>query len=327
MTLKFSGTAIANVNLSDTFNTWRVRFNEVVDASSADFEGNVTAPRVVANTAGFAGLVTGPRFTANTLTGTLSTAAQANITSLGTLTALTTGQITGQAGGGFASTVTAPRFTANTLTGTISTAAQANITSLGTLTALTTGQITGQAGAGFASTATAPRFTANTLTGTISTAAQANITSLGTLTALTTGQITGQAGADFASTATAPRFTANTLTGTLSTAAQANITSLGTLSTLTVGTSAYFVANGNVGVATSAPGSKLDVKGTLRLSGSSSGYVGFAPAASAGSVTYTLPSADGSSGQSLQTNGSATLTWASGVTTGKSIAMAMIFGF
>jgi hypothetical protein len=70
--------------------------------------------------------------------------------------------------------------------------------------------------------------------------------------------------------------------------------------------------NGNVGIATTSPGSALDVKGTLRLSGSSSGYVGFAPAAAAGSTTYTLPSTDGSSGQFLSTNGSGTLSWATG---------------
>lgn len=68
--------------------------------------------------------------------------------------------------------------------------------------------------------------------------------------------------------------------------------------------------DGKVGIATTAPGSELDVKGTLRLSGSSSGYVGFAPAAAAGSTTYTLPSADGTSGQVLQTNGSGVLSWA-----------------
>lgn len=70
----------------------------------------------------------------------------------------------------------------------------------------------------------------------------------------------------------------------------------------------YF--GGNVGIKTTA-GSELDVKGTLRLSGSSSGYVGFAPAAAAGSTTYTLPSADGSAGQVLKTDGSAGLSWAS----------------
>jgi hypothetical protein len=69
-------------------------------------------------------------------------------------------------------------------------------------------------------------------------------------------------------------------------------------------------SSGNVGIGTTSPGSKLDVKGTLRLSGSTSGYVGLAPAAAAGSTTYTLPSADGTSGQVLSTNGTGTLSWA-----------------
>ena len=69
------------------------------------------------------------------------------------------------------------------------------------------------------------------------------------------------------------------------------------------------ILKGSVGVGTIAPGSALDVKGTLRLSGSTSGYVGFTPAAVAGSTTYTLPSADGSSGQILRTNGAGVLSW------------------
>lgn len=69
-------------------------------------------------------------------------------------------------------------------------------------------------------------------------------------------------------------------------------------------------STGNVGINQTNPGSALDVKGTLRLSGSSSGYVGLAPAAAAGSTTYTLPAADGTSGQVLSTNGSGTLSWA-----------------
>ncbi len=69
--------------------------------------------------------------------------------------------------------------------------------------------------------------------------------------------------------------------------------------------------NGNVGIGTASPGSTLDVKGTLRLSGATSGYIGLAPAAAAGSVTYTLPSADGAANDALVTNGSGTLSWAS----------------
>jgi hypothetical protein len=86
----------------------------------------------------------------------------------------------------------------------------------------------------------------------------------------------------------------------------------------------YFA--GNVGIATTSPGSALDVKGTLRLSGSSSGYVGFAPAAAAGSTTYTLPSTDGSSGQLLSTNGSGTLSWATGGGGGGSAATPTVEG-
>ena len=50
---------------------------------------------------------------------------------------------------------------------------------------------------------------------------------------------------------------------------------------------------------------------TLRLSGSTSGYVGLQGAAVAGTTTYTLPAADGTSGQFLQTNGTGALAWAS----------------
>jgi hypothetical protein len=73
---------------------------------------------------------------------------------------------------------------------------------------------------------------------------------------------------------------------------------------------AVFDTSGNFGIGQATPGSKLDVKGTLRLSGSTSGYVGLSPAAVAGSTTYTLPAADGTSGQFLKTDGAATLSWA-----------------
>ena len=79
----------------------------------------------------------------------------------------------------------------------------------------------------------------------------------------------------------------------------------------------YRIGANNVGIAVN--GVKLvdvattgtTLAGTLKLSGSSSGFVGLVTAAAAGSTTYTLPSADGSNGQALTTNGSGTLSWAS----------------
>lgn len=50
----------------------------------------------------------------------------------------------------------------------------------------------------------------------------------------------------------------------------------------------------------------------LKVTGSSSGSVIIQAAAAAGSATYTLPSADGTNGQVLSTNGSGVLSWATG---------------
>ena len=60
----------------------------------------------------------------------------------------------------------------------------------------------------------------------------------------------------------------------------------------------------------------------------SSNWVAFqAPATIASNVTWTLPNADGTNGQVLSTNGSGTLSWgAAGISTGKAIAMCIVFG-
>jgi hypothetical protein len=82
----------------------------------------------------------------------------------------------------------------------------------------------------------------------------------------------------------------------------------------------------------------VDVNGTssagsyLRLyedTDNGTNYVGIkAPDNVASNVTFTLPSADGTNGQAIVTNGSGTLSFGSaGISTGKSIAMALIFGF
>lgn len=93
--------------------------------------------------------------------------------------------------------------------------------------------------------------------------------------------------------------------------------------------------NGTVGATTPTTGVFTDVtlnaQGDVRFADSdSSNYVAFqAPATVTSNVTWTLPSVDGTSGQVLSTDGSGTLSWATagGISTGKSIAMAMIFGF
>ncbi|MDR3450635.1 MAG: hypothetical protein P4M15_12990 [Alphaproteobacteria bacterium] len=80
---------------------------------------------------------------------------------------------------------------------------------------------------------------------------------------------------------------------------------------------------GNVGIGNTAPGAMLDIGnagtalGTLRLEGSTSGYVQLQPAVAAGSWTMTLPSSAGTNGYVLQTNGSGVTSWVaqSGATT------------
>jgi hypothetical protein len=130
-----------------------------------------------------------------TTAGTVTTAAQPNITSVGTLSSLSvTGNISGAnitgthygAATGLTSipgaNVSGTVPTATTA-GTVTTAAQPNITSVGTLTGLTvsstiTGSVSGSAGTA----------------GTVTTAAQPNITSVGTLTGLTVNGTTSVTG-------------------------------------------------------------------------------------------------------------------------------------
>ena len=147
------------------------------------------------------GLSTFSTANAITLGGTLSTQAQPNITSVGTLSQL---QVSGVS--------TFSTVNAITLGGTLSTQAQPNITSIGILSQL---QVSG--------VSTFSTATAITLGGTLSTQAQPNITSVGTLSQL---QVSG--------VSTFSTATAITLGGTLSTQAQPNITSVGTLSSLAV---------------------------------------------------------------------------------------------
>jgi hypothetical protein len=176
--------------------------------------------------------------TATTLTGSLKTASQPNITSLGTLTGL---NVTGNAT--ISGNVTAANLRGNviggTITGTFS--APGNVTevvynkqgSLGTSSNFKfdneTLTVTGNTISGnvYANSGT---IGASSIVGTIATANQTSITRVGTLVnAAVTGNVT--AGNVYANMGT---IGAGFLTGTLTTASQPNITSVGTITSLTV---------------------------------------------------------------------------------------------
>ena len=193
-----------------------------------------------------------------TTAGTVTTAAQPNITSVGTLTALAvTGNIsggnisTGGAGGNITMSggniTGANVISANLFTGTLTTNAQPNITSVGTLTSLSVdgsnitlangvfvgngAGLTNIAGANVTGTVANATFATSAGTAaTVTTNAQPNITSVGTLTSLdVTGNIVS--GNVYANSGT---IGASLIAGTLTTAAQPNVTSLGTLGNLSV---------------------------------------------------------------------------------------------
>jgi hypothetical protein len=130
-----------------------------------------------------AGNITATDISGTTLGGTLTTAAQPNITSVGTLSSLAvSGTITG--GNIFANSGTVG---ANLLTGTLTTASQPNVTSVGSLTSLTIAANGNISMSGAEATLSGANLvSANLLTGTLTTAAQPNVTSVGTLTSLTT---------------------------------------------------------------------------------------------------------------------------------------------
>jgi len=83
----------------------------------------------------------------------------------------------------------------------------------------------------------------------------------------------------------------------------------GNTKTVNVGTGAAAGSTTTVNIGSSTGTATAQVYGKLAFMGSSTGSVTFQAASSAGSVTYTLPNADGTNGYALITNGSGTLTW------------------
>lgn len=66
----------------------------------------------------------------------------------------------------------------------------------------------------------------------------------------------------------------------------------------------------------------------LKGNASGNGTTTLQSANTSANTTLTLPATDGTNGQAIVTDGAGNLTFANaGITTGKSIAMAMIFGF
>jgi hypothetical protein len=264
--LYLSGNTIYLGNASVQANATAIIFtnpdgsNYVLGGNDLTISGNIIA----GGNLSIANISAGNSISANFLTGTLTTANQPNITSIGTLSGLTvSGNINA------ANVIAVTRVSANQLSGVITTASQPNITSVGTLNGLTvSGNISGAnwitssylsgngapityitganvvgavANATYAVTAGSANSTiisnvAN-YAGNVTVNAQPNITSVGTLSNLvvsgniTAGNITG-----------ANLISANFLTGTLTTQTQSNIHTVGNLGFLNVDTT---VANGN----------------------------------------------------------------------------------
>jgi hypothetical protein len=294
-----AGTGLTLTGTTFSVNASQTQVTAVGTLTGLNSSGTITAPAFTANTGVFTGNgsgltaltganVTGtvPSATSATTAGTVTTAAQPNITSTGTLTSLA---VTGNASAGNLNTagaVVASTLTSNIATGTapltvtsttrvanlnvnyanvadfisvaagtgnnfiiFANAATGNIselTSTGLIANLSNNSITATTFVGALSGAA----TSATTAGTVTTAAQPNITSTGTLTSL------GVSG-----TVTASAFTANTgvFTGNgsgLSAIAGANVT--GTVANATFATSA-----GTAGTVTTAAQPNITSVGTL----------------------------------------------------------------
>ena len=224
-----------------------------------------------------------------------------SLTSVGTLTALTvSGTIAANGSSGITTTQTTFPLV-NTNATTVNFAGAATTLSIGAATGtatinnasvITTGSL-GVNGGTLSTTAT----TFNLINGTATTL---NIG--GAATTISFGNSSGTATFNNLTTAISGTLAANG--GTMSTSATtfnmlaANATTVnafGAATTLTLGVS----------------GGTTNINGAFAIKGSSSGSVKFQAAATAGSVTYTLPSADASvSGYALVSNASGTLSWA-----------------
>ena len=250
--------AAENVS-SITVTSTEINADDIVTSNS------VTATTFIGNLVG--NISGGNVVSANYLTGVLTTNAQPNITSVGTLSNLS---VTGN--------TTTNILVSNTVYGTLATQAQPNITSVGTLTSLA---VTGNVSAGNINGGNL--VSANYLTGTLTTASQSNITRVGTLGFLNidgnvgpangnitlTGSINGtgvNSRISVAGNITAGNVSATLLTGTLTTNDQPNIWSVGNLTSLTVQGPVDLGAVGNITITGGSPNYVLSTDGAGSLS-------------------------------------------------------------
>ena len=245
-----SFTTISTASLSNGTSNIRVLENGNILFSTAGTANVGTFTSTGLNVAGYVNLsgnITsgnanlGNLASANYLSGVLTTAAQPNITSVGTLSSLT---VTGNtlSGNVYANSGT---IGASLLTGTLTTAAQPNITSVGTLSNLA---VTGNLSSGNANLGNLAE--ANYFTGTLTTNAQPNITSLGTLTSLS---VTGNTSSGNISTTGQINATGNITGGNLisnnaivGTIDVGNIDVSGNISVEGISANLSITANGNV---------------------------------------------------------------------------------
>ena len=261
--LNSTNTTISNTNSTGAITLdGGIGISNTTDAVSSTNGGTFTS----AGGGAFAkALFVGTTLTATTLTGTLSTASQPNVTSLGTLTSLTlAGTISG-----------VTTLTATTLAGTLSTAAQPNVTSVGTLTSLAlAGALSGVTTLNMSGIETSTNATASTsnILGSKVFAGGISISNATDAVSSTNGgTFTSAGGGAFAKALfVGTTLTATTLTGTLSTASQPNVTSVGTLTSLTLAgalSGVTTLSSSGIETSTNTTASTSNVLGSKLLSG------------------------------------------------------------
>jgi hypothetical protein len=230
-------------------------------AASANFTFNPSTNvlTVAGNIAG-SNINAGNLLTANFVTGALTTNAQPNITSVGTLTSLA---VTGNATAGNLSAT--GDVSGATVTGTLTTAAQPNVTSVGTLSALTvTGNI--QTSANLVTDLIVGRTSSVTITATGSNQ-NVNLTPTGTGTVNVGNFIISNVATPAASTDAATKQYVDDVAQGLNTHASCNAATQTTLASISGGTVTYDNGTAGVGATLTTTGTYTTIDGVTLSNG------------------------------------------------------------